>query len=846
MSALVKKEVRLLLPAWIAAMVLAVVPCWIVQYFEVATVVTNDFPPPLFIMFGMLFLGITSFGNEINFKTFPLLLSQPVPRDRIWRVKVTLLGAAFLSILAASIISWSLFVFCHPDYSRLYFNAYSGVELWIFVLAFSSGGLWATLLIRQTIGAFWVALFAPVAISVVINIVLLPWAISDNTLDNIISVAGICYAVAGFLYAHKLFMRAQDTQWLEGVFTLTWRKSSSDQAVDSVSQGQRHWLVALILKELQLHQVNFLVAMVILVLHVSALLVRKIHPHFQDPYVRGILELIWTLWLLIPLLIGCSAIAEERKLAVMESQLCLPVSRRAQIFIKFFVALILSLVLGGIAPSLIERNGSNDGLVIFGIAAAIFFISFYASSLGRTTIQAIGVAISLAVTVYFYEMATMANIFRFENLEGSLRGVFLLSLCLGAPILLLALGKLALWNFKWLHSGTLLWRRNLLAIVAALAFTFVLIDGIYFRTWELLMPIQPLPGPARLADPSHVKFYTTANRLYATLPDGRLWVSPLYYVYSLNSSSELRFQVPRDRHGEFIGGSNWMAAAEDEYQVAGIHSDGSLWSLQRKWNNSQSQWDQTGPFVMTQIGRDTNWSQAAAGYMGFLLLKKDGSLWAWGTNSFGRQDGSNAVPNKLNADLATVPTRVGGETNWMELTSKRYSSPLARQNNGNIWHWVGWTKGQYSYAMVQAFSVDSQWSSFVILWDGLSFFGVKTNGSLWLYKGAGLKGKTGIQLDSDHHWRTVQFGKWDSMMSIREDGTLWKWPSIWNAEIPEPVQLGEQSDWIAMANASEVEFALAADGTVWAWDAPSDSAWLAPSRHPVFMGNIFQGTSETP
>ena len=585
----------------------------------------------------------------------------------------------------------------------------------------------------------------------------------------------------------------------------------------------------------------------ILVLHVAALLVRKIHPHFQDPYINGILEMIWTLWLLMPLLIGCSAVAEERKLGILESQLCLPVSRRAQMFIKFFVALILGFVFGGLMPFLIERIGSTDSLVLFVMAAVIFLISFYASSASRTTIQAIGVAIILAVVVYFYEMATMANPFKFEHLEGFRWGLQLLSFYLGAPILVLVFGWLALWNFKWLHPGTLLWRRNLMTIVTTLGFTFVLINGIYFRAWELFEPLQPPPGPVRLADPSQVKFSRAAGRLYATLPDGRLWQGLWYNVYFPDRSG-MRFSIPPDSHGEFIGGSNWMEVAEDEYQEAGIRSDGSLWSLQQKWDTGSNRWHQTGPFTVTRTGLDTNWSQIASGSMGFLLLKKDGSLWIWGTNDYDWHQGYEGVLKKLRLDLIVAPTRISDETNWTELFSTENSSPWARQNNGNLWPWAGWggDSAHYSHAVVQSATLDNQWSNFAVLGDGITFAGVKTNGELWLFKAGGLKRNMGIQLGVHHNWRMVGAGKWGSIIAIREDGSLWKWSSIWQAEIPKPVQLGEQADWIALANDSEIEFALAADGNVWAWDGPGDTTWLAPSRRPVHMGNIFQGTSQNP
>ncbi|HZL14036.1 MAG TPA: hypothetical protein VFC85_07815 [Verrucomicrobiae bacterium] len=56
-------------------------------------------------------------------------------------------------------------------------------------------------------------------------------------------------------------------------------------------------------------------------------------------------------------------------------------------------------------------------------------------------------------------------------------------------------------------------------------------------------------------------------------------------------------------------------------------------------------------------------------------------------------------------------------------------------------------------------------------------------------------------------------------------------------------QLGNHSDWIAISQFHYWStLALAADGSLWLWNEPSGHAWLAPSRKPVFIGNIFQGT----
>ena len=106
MNALVRKEIRLLMPAWIAALALVVVPeslVWLATRHK-----ANPVPDPaLFVLYGLgvVLIGLSSFGQEFNCGTFPLLLAQPVSRVRLWRVKVLTLAAAMLSV--SLIFSWA-------------------------------------------------------------------------------------------------------------------------------------------------------------------------------------------------------------------------------------------------------------------------------------------------------------------------------------------------------------------------------------------------------------------------------------------------------------------------------------------------------------------------------------------------------------------------------------------------------------------------------------------------------------------------------------------------------------------------------------------------------------------
>ena len=47
---------------------------------------------------------------------------------------------------------------------------------------------------------------------------------------------------------------------------------------------------------------------------------------------------------MMPLLIGCEAVAEERRLGTLEGQLCLPVKRRTQFAVKVVVVVALSIL----------------------------------------------------------------------------------------------------------------------------------------------------------------------------------------------------------------------------------------------------------------------------------------------------------------------------------------------------------------------------------------------------------------------------------------------------------------------------------------------------------------------
>ena len=150
-----------------------------------------------------------------------------------------------------------------------------------------------------------------------------------------------------------------------------------------------------------------------------------------------ILELFWGLWLVMPMLVGAAAVAEERKLGTLGSQLCQPFQRRKQFVMKLCVVVLLTVLFGVVAPLLLEGErilpanhlelgGLEPGwqshlspaqlffcnglgilsvylpmLTLAGMAIAIGAISFYASTLTRNTLQALAPAV-LGIIIFAF------------------------------------------------------------------------------------------------------------------------------------------------------------------------------------------------------------------------------------------------------------------------------------------------------------------------------------------------------------------------------------------------------------------------------------------------------------
>jgi ABC-type transport system involved in multi-copper enzyme maturation permease subunit len=896
MNALVKKEIRLLLPGWLAVLLLEALQPWFWNEPDATYGVA-----PVIFFFGIIILAVDSFGREFSLGTFQSLLAQPMERRQIWRTKIKVLFTGATFIYAAYFASCYLRLHqglknplwhANPaiigsDFRNAMFGSVAAL------LVALTGGLWTALLLRQLASAFWITFLAPAVLLMAIAIIMSQFFISasDDVVCIVLYVAAALYSILGFWLAHRMFHRAQDAGWTGGTISFSnWRYFEAGSKL-SVSTRHHKPITALIKKEFQLQSISLFCAGALLALHIGVFIERVFYANFhKNSFADGVSDFFWMLWLVMPLVIGGTAVAEERKLGVSEQQFCLPVSRRTQFAIKFILTLIFGVLLGGVMPLLMEGvaaqlgapcdffkpedhagNEFASGIVWFRIcivsgAAGLSLVAFFASTLARNFMQALSLAI-----VTIIGCCLLGSFAVHISEYGAIRmGIALWPSALPIIIAIPTMTVLSFWlvyrNFCYFHEGWHLWRRNIAGIIGSLLFVFVSSALIYNRAWEVFEPVEPAHGAAKLSLAHPPKLQREYDNLQVRLPDGRVWLDSLENFYDGNQYGvwkrlwrTLVRPLPESTGPqEFVDGSNWQSVAarhvdwsddSENHRVlgyldtVGIKSDGTLWisskSDPKTWTGKQ----------MMQFDEETNWQQVspAYGYFfgSFMLLKTDGTLWFWGsTNHYDASEWRTNWPSVRTFQ----PRQIGTNSDWKQIFNGWAVN--AQKTNGSAWVVAfNFKSGKdviehrtnYDQIVPQTFSWSGENAAAYVANDGTLWVCNRYQTSTFGWSGTGF-----LQVGKETNWVAVAI-TWNTMVALKSDGTLWKWNLSTNskatAEIlqTEPTRLGIHSDWVGLTGTWVGAISLAADGSLWFWpktgyDEPS---LLKAPKQPKFLGNIF-------
>ena len=135
--------------------------------------------------------------------------------------------------------------------------------------------------------------------------------------------------------------------------------------------------------------------------------------------------------------------------------------------------------------------------------------------------------------------------------------------------------------------------------------------------------------------------------------------------------------------------SIWASVSAGTTHTVAITTNGELWAWGNQWDGRLGDGETTGDHQSTpiRIGMDTNWAQVSAGDLHTVAVRTDGTVWAWGANSYGQ------LGDGTDIDRAT-PVQTGMLTSSWASVSAGGSHTSATRWDGTLWAWGANSSGQ--------------------------------------------------------------------------------------------------------------------------------------------------------
>jgi alpha-tubulin suppressor-like RCC1 family protein len=328
--------------------------------------------------------------------------------------------------------------------------------------------------------------------------------------------------------------------------------------------------------------------------------------------------------------------------------------------------------------------------------------------------------------------------------------------------------------------------------------------------------------------------------------DGSLWGWGSNYYGQLGLGNTVDVLVPTLIDDE----NQWVRAAVGPGFVFAIKSDGTLWAAGR--NSPQYEGDLEFEFIddsgedkyfLTQVGNESDWIDVSA-YDHIFALKQNGSLWAWGRNSYGQL----GIESEENFISVVDREQVSGI--WNSAAVGLSSQSIGVKSNGTLWAWGSNENGQLGLSIYEN---DLERSNFPLQigeendWSNVkaaeNSYARKSNNKLWSWGKRSSSGALGIGAEfrafkpiavtnalapkrflggfPETGWQSFACAG-DSWLSVR-DGKLWFAGSgaydgiITDGGASLPIKLGFEGTWVRTIAGYYNHLAFDSDNRLWVW-----------------------------
>ncbi len=287
--------------------------------------------------------------------------------------------------------------------------------------------------------------------------------------------------------------------------------------------------------------------------------------------------------------------------------------------------------------------------------------------------------------------------------------------------------------------------------------------------------------PTQVPGTGYTQVAASTSHSLALRADGSLWAwgSNQYGQLGLAATSGSTGANPTPTQ---VAGTYIEVAAGGAHSLA-LQADGSLWAWGSNQYGQLGSMLSSGTLTATPTQVAGTYTRVAAGEAHSLALRVDGALWAWGSNQYGQL----GIPTNNGTTAAnSTPALVTGT--YVQVASGSNGS-LALQADGTLYGW-----GSNSYGLLRSAAsssspvpaaIGSALPTRSITMGGSFGLAVRADGTLWGWgsNGSGQLGQnpsvlsqstSPVRIGTDNDWVMVAAGT-SFALGLKDDGRLYAW-----------------------------------------------------------------------